>query len=105
MKRLLWVVCVVGLSTLWAQKEGDAAKGKEVFEGQPCAACHSIDSDEAKAGPSLKGVFKRDKMKNGTKITEESVKKIIKEGSDKGMPATELPDEDLNNLVAFLKTL
>ena len=40
---------------LAADKDGNAAKGKEVFD--QCSVCHSADTDEKKIGPSLKGLF------------------------------------------------
>ncbi len=46
-----------------ADKAGDPAKGKEVFD--QCSVCHNMDTDEKKIGPSLKGLFKHDKLKNG----------------------------------------
>jgi cytochrome c len=84
--------------------EGDAAKGKEVFE--QCGVCHNADSDEKKMGPGLKGLFKKDKLKNGKKPTEENVKAIINAGGN-GMPAYAdmLADDERANLIAYLKTL
>jgi len=38
-------------------QEGDAAAGEVVFK--KCMACHNVDSDKAKVGPSLKGVIGR----------------------------------------------
>ena len=35
--------------------EGDAEKGEKVFK--KCKACHVVDSDKKKIGPSLKGVI------------------------------------------------
>ncbi len=51
-------------SNLYAQK-GDAAKGKEVFD--QCSVCHNADSTDAKIGPGLKGLFKKDKMATADK--------------------------------------
>jgi cytochrome c len=84
--------------------EPDAEKGKEVFE--QCAVCHNADSDEKKMGPGLKGLFKKDKLKNGKKVTEANVKAIINAGGN-GMPAYAdmLSDEEKANLMAYLKTL
>src|SRR5712692_3472901 len=86
------------------KKAGDAAKGKEVFE--QCGVCHNTDSDEKKIGPGLKGLFKKDKLKNGKKPTEANVKAIINAGGN-GMPAYAdmLSDEEKANLLAYLKTL
>jgi cytochrome c len=85
-------------------KAGDAAKGKEVFE--QCGVCHNVDTDEKKMGPSLKGLYKKDKLKNGKKATDENVKAIINTGGN-GMPAYEdmLSDEEKKHLMAYLKTI
>jgi cytochrome c2 len=88
--------------------KGDAAKGKEIFE--QCAACHSADTDEKLLGPSLKGLFKREKLTNGKPVTEANVLAIINSGAetDKGvMPPYKdlLSDEEKANVLAYLKTL
>ncbi|MBZ5727825.1 MAG: cytochrome c [Acidobacteriia bacterium] len=84
--------------------KGDADKGKEVF--QPCAVCHFPDSEDKKMGPGLKGLFKRDKMANGKKLTEGNVRNQIDEGG-KGMPSYKdmLTDGEKDDLIAYLKTL
>ena len=84
--------------------EGDAAKGKEVFE--QCGVCHNADSEEKKMGPGLKGLFKHDKMVNGKKPTEANVRAKIDEGGN-GMPAYKdmLSDSEKDDLIAYLKTL
>ena len=85
-------------------KEGDSAKGKEVFE--QCGVCHNADSDEKKMGPGLKGLFKKDKLADGKKVTEDSVRAKVNVGGN-GMPAYEemLSKEEKDNLIAYLKTL
>jgi cytochrome c len=87
-----------------ADKVGDAAKGKEVFE--QCSVCHNIDTDEKKMGPSLKGLFKKDKLKNGKKVTEANVKALVNAGGN-GMPAYAdmLSDDERADLLAYLKTI
>jgi cytochrome c2 len=87
-----------------AQKKGDAAKGKEVFE--QCAVCHNVDTDEKKVGPSLKGLFKRDKLKNGSKVTDQSVLAVINKGGN-GMPsyAELLSDQEKADVIAYLHTI
>ena len=83
---------------------GNAAKGKAVFE--QCAVCHSPDSNEKKVGPGLKGLFKKDKMANGKKPTDATVKARVDEGGS-GMPAYKdmLSDAEKDDLLAYLKTL
>jgi cytochrome c len=83
---------------------GDPEKGKAVFE--QCSVCHNADSDEKKIGPGLKGLFKKDKLVNGKKVTEENVREFINNGGN-GMPsyADMLSKEDKDNVIAYLKTL
>jgi cytochrome c len=96
---------IVGARAIAAPPAGDAAKGKAVFEDN-CAVCHNADSDEKKMGPGLKGLFKKDKLKNGKKPTEANIKAIINAGGN-GMPAYSdmLSDEERDNVLAYLKTL
>jgi cytochrome c2 len=94
-----------GLGSISAPlKAADADKGKEVFE--QCAVCHNVDTDEKKMGPSLKGLYKKDKMKNGKKPTDANVKAKINEGGN-GMPAYAdmLSDEEKADVLAYLKTI
>ena len=88
----------------FAFQKGDPEKGKEVFE--QCAVCHNADSTEKKMGPGLKGLFKRDKLKNGKKVNEANVKALINAGGN-GMPSYSdmLADDERDNLIAYLKTL
>lgn len=111
MKKFLTLMCIGAVSvTLAADEEkaksaaGDVAKGKETFE--QCGACHNTDTDEKKMGPSLMGLFKKTKLSNGKKVTDENVTAIINAGGN-GMPAYAdmLSDEERINLLAYLKTL
>jgi cytochrome c len=106
-----WILCSGSLGALLlasslfsAQKAGDAAKGKEVFE--QCGVCHNTDTDEKKIGPSLKGLFKKDKLTSGKKANEENIRAKINTGGN-GMPSygDMLSDEEKNDLIAYLKTL
>jgi cytochrome c len=96
---------MIGGRVFAAPPAGDAEKGKAVFEDN-CAVCHNADSDEKKMGPGLKGVTKRDKLKNGKKPTDANLKALINAGGN-GMPAYAdmLSDEERDNVLAYLKTL
>ena len=101
-----WTVILTlmgGAIPAWSAK-GDAAKGKALFE--QCGVCHNADSTEKKMGPGLKGLFKKDKLDNGKKVTEATVKAQIDEGG-KGMPGYKdmLSDQEKDDLIAYLKTL
>ena len=103
----LFALCLTlaaGSIGMRAAGKGDAAKGKAVFE--QCAVCHNPDSDEKKMGPGLKGLFKTDKMANGKKPTDGTVRARIDEGGS-GMPAYKdmLSDQEKDDLLAYLHTL
>ena len=85
--------------------DGDAKKG-EAAVSDNCAVCHNTDSTEAKVGPGLKGLFKREKLVNGKPVTDENVKGLITDGSG-GMPpfGDSISAGDKDNIVAYLKTL
>jgi cytochrome c len=100
------VVAVMG-SAVQAQDNKDRAsvsRGKEVF-GQ-CSGCHSAETGEKKAGPSLKGLFQRSKLRNGKAVTESNIRSRIDQGGD-GMPAfsDQLSDKEKIDLISYLKTL
>jgi cytochrome c len=57
-KHILQSVLLSGaLAATSAHADGDAARGKKVFE--ECAACHSLEKGANGVGPSLHGVFER----------------------------------------------
>jgi len=96
---------LLGSVSMYGQKKGDAAKGKDVFD--QCSVCHNSDSTERKMGPGLKGLFKKGKLESsGKPVTDANVLEKINDGGN-GMPAykDQLTDDDRANLLAFLKTL
>ena len=103
---MLSVVCAAALmaSSAVAADKGDAAKGKEVFE--QCGVCHNVDSPDKKVGPSLQGLYKKPKLKNGKPVNDANVKAIINAGGN-GMPAYAdmLSDAERADLMAYLKTI
>lgn len=104
-----------------AQAEGDAAAGEKVFK--KCKACHVVDSDKKKVGPSLQNVmgrtagtmegFKYSKAmveagEGGLVWNEETVGEYVKDpkGYIKGnkMSFAGLKKEaDVANVIAYLK--
>ena len=105
-----WIVLssTAALLAAWpvaaADKVGDAAKGKDVFE--QCSVCHNVDNDDKKIGPSLKGLYKHAKLKNGKKVSDENILAVINAGGG-GMPAYSdtLSDQEKADVIAYLKTL
>ena len=101
-----------------AQEPGSAEKGEALFRGLGCLACHKIRGEGSNLGPDLNGVYgKIEELTTGEKITVtedyiiESIvnplAKVVK-GFPPGLmpPAySGLPRENLNHLVAFIKSL
>ena len=97
----------IGLALMAAQKpaaHGNIAKGKEAFE--QCVICHSVDNNEKKVGPSLKGLFKKAKLQNGKPVNNATVLAQINDGGN-GMPpyGDILSAEEKANIMAYLHTL
>ncbi|MBT8368831.1 MAG: c-type cytochrome [Deltaproteobacteria bacterium] len=88
-----------------AEPEELAAKGAAIFE-QNCSACHLTDSTATKIGPGLKGLFKRDKFPiSGRPITEDNFRSLLKKPIAKMPPFGHLPNEEVDDLIEYLKTL
>ncbi|MDB5810912.1 MAG: cytochrome c family protein [Betaproteobacteria bacterium] len=51
------IVLTGAFATSCAYADGDAARGKKIFE--ECAACHSLEKGVNAVGPTLHGVFER----------------------------------------------
>lgn len=80
-------------------------KGAQIFR-RDCADCHYADSKEAKIGPGLYGLFKGEKLPaTGRPATEENVRKQITNPANV-MPAfTNLSEEEMKALLAYIKSL
>jgi len=84
---------------------GSAARGKALFNDN-CGICHYSANTAKKIGPGLKGIYKRGKFADGKKVDDVSMREwILKGGVD--MPSFEgaLTEEQIRNLVAYLRTL
>lgn len=96
---------------------GDAAAGSELFTQRQCIGCHAIsgyDGAEARVGPNLTKFAQRKKFAGymlDNDINEEAANvsawlkspQAVKPGSQ--MPDLGLSDDDVANLVAYLRTL
>jgi cytochrome c2 len=88
-----------------AVAEGPAAEGAMVFK-QSCSVCHLTDSTTIKIGPGLKGIFKLDKFPaSGQPVSEENLRNQLITPFDKMPPFGHLPPEQVDALIAYLKTL
>ncbi len=97
----LIVLFIFAVMTLAFSPDSAADHGREVYAAQKCALCHSIEGIGGKKSP-LDGA--------GSKLKPEDIKKWIR--TPKAMkpnstmkPYPNLPEKDLDDLVAFLLTL
>jgi cytochrome c len=89
------------------------AKGKgnhSMSDGQRlflhCSGCHDAETGNKKVGPSLKGLFKKRNLLNGTPATEQNIRFKIEKGGD-GMPSYEqiLSAKEVDQVMAYLRGL
>ncbi len=84
----------------WTAQE---ARGAVVFEAK-CARCHYPTSTHSLHGPGLQALTKLKAMPSGSPPTDERLTEVILHGRGM-MPATPLTDEQLGDLLAYLRTL
>ena len=78
-----------------------AAKGKTIFDGQSCNACHGDGGVGTAAAPALVGI--------GKKFSPDQLAELFKHPTAKmnagGMPPIDLPPDDLKALIAYVENL
>jgi ubiquinol-cytochrome c reductase cytochrome b subunit len=78
-----------------------AAKGKAIFEGQSCNACHGDAGAGTPAAPALIGISAR--------LSADQIAELFKHPTAKmtagGMPLVDLPPDDLKALIAYVESL
>jgi cytochrome c len=99
--------------------DGDAAKGQKVF--MKCKTCHSLEAGKNMVGPSLHGLFGRkagtaagykysDALKNANIQWDEDHLENWLKNPKTAFPGNKMvfvglkKDEDIDNLIAYLKT-
>lgn len=94
-----------GRESLKSSEAAYAAKGARVYK-QQCEICHYSASTDKKIGPGLKGLMKREKISNGMKADDQSLRRVIELGG-KNMPGFHhsLTDQQIRELIAYVKTL
>jgi mono/diheme cytochrome c family protein len=82
-----------------------SARGRIVFLDR-CGICHFSDSDAMKVGPGLKGIYKRGKFANGSKVDNASMEKWIVNGG-KDMPpfGPVLNPAQIQDLLSYHRTI
>jgi mono/diheme cytochrome c family protein len=87
------------------ESKGLAGEGAALFK-QNCSGCHFTDRTETKVGPGLKGLFAQDKFPiSGKPVSDDGFRRILKTPYSRMPPFGHLPDEQVNALLDYLKTL
>jgi cytochrome c oxidase subunit 2 len=90
---------------------GAAARGRDVFLESGCGKCHTIDgTSEGREGPDLTHLASRLTLAGGTfPNTPDHLRQWVSRPQDLkegvAMPNSELSDEDLEDLLAYLGSL
>lgn len=87
-----------------AEKESEE-RGRELFDSK-CSFCHDANSTQTSAGPGLKGILKNKKLPVSRRpAVPENIIRQLKEPYNR-MPSFEyLTEQEMKDVIAFLKTL
>jgi mono/diheme cytochrome c family protein len=85
---------------LWTVQERSGA----IVYQQKCARCHYPTTTRPLNGPGLQALTKVKAMPSGAPPTDERMTAVILHGRNM-MPAIQLSDDQLNDLLAYLHTL
>ena len=90
-----------------AAADSGAGRGETIYFYK-CWMCHNkytIAAEPGVAAPNLKDLFKRENLRSGEAVDDDSVTKQIKDGNF-GMPSfrTSLSDTDIQDLLTYLKS-
>lgn len=84
----------------WTPRE---ARGAQVFV-RDCARCHYPTTTQGLHGPGLQAITKVKAMPSGAPPTDERLTDVILHGRGM-MPGTQLTDQQLQDLIAYVRTL
>lgn len=87
-------------ASAWTPEE---ARGAAIYQAK-CARCHYPTSTKGLNGPGLQALTKLKAMPSGAPPNDERLTQVIV-GGRQMMPATPLTDSQLNDLLAYLRTL
>jgi mono/diheme cytochrome c family protein len=87
-------------SSQWTPQE---AHGAAIFQ-QSCARCHYPTTTQGLKGPGLQAITKGKAMPSGAPPTDERLTAVILHGHGM-MPQTSLDGQQLQDLLAYLRTL
>jgi len=101
----LVLVLIVLAAPVFVAAGGDADAGKASYD-KKCATCHGTDG---MAKPAMAKMFKVEMKHLGSKevqgLADDAIAKIITEGQGKMKPVKGLSEDDLANVIAYVRTL
>ncbi len=87
-----------------SQLNPEQAHGHEVFQAH-CAQCHYDRQAGALHGPSLLGLTKKPYLPSGAPANDERLEQTIRHGRNLMPAQPDLDDQEVQDLVKYLKTL
>jgi cytochrome c553 len=103
---LMAAVVILWSAQLVRAESGDATAGKASF-AKSCSACHGADGNSPKE--AIAKMLKAEIPQLGSPavqaLTDADIKKRINEGGVKMKPVKGLSDKDVNNIIAFVRTI
>jgi mono/diheme cytochrome c family protein len=86
-----------------AQWTAQEARGAELF-AQKCSRCHSPNTTRSIKGPGLQAITKVGPRPFGDPPSDEQLTRLIRQGRF-AMPAAQLDDSQMRDLLAYLHSL
>ena len=87
-----------------AAAKGDAAAGKDVYTKR-CAMCHGPDgSGDTPIAKALGATIPDYRSKTVQDLKDAELKTVIVKGKDKMPPQGGLSDDDVDNVIAYIRT-
>jgi cytochrome c553 len=95
-----------GVHSVGAAADTPDARGELIFI-ENCSGCHHAHLTETKIGPGLKGLFNQETLPASHRPVSENNVRLQLKDPYKNMPrmADDLSEEQINDLMAFLKNL
>jgi mono/diheme cytochrome c family protein len=99
------IVAVAGALAVQSARAADSAAGKTVFSHK-CQICHGADGNgNPGMAAALHVTFVPLSSEEIQKMSDADIKKVITEGKGKMRPVSGLSDADVDNVIAFVRTL
>lgn len=99
------MLLLVFVTSLLLASGGDAEAGKALYKKR-CVACHGKEGEgKAAIAKRLKVELRHLGSEEVQAQSDEQLRKYLVEGTEKKKPVRRLSDEDIANLIAYMRTL